>query len=1162
MKKLLLLVAVLAMLLPSCKKIEESIDALENRIEVLENETIPTIDEQIAAIQTSIKALKEVDESLDESIKALEANDEATAEEIAALQDADAAIEAKIEELKKYVDDSINSTKDWVSATFATLEQLNALSSEVVTLKNLVDANKAEAAANLANAISNLETSLKKWVGEQLSNYYTIAEIDAKIANLEKAIADGDAALQQQLNDLKTQLESAKKELTEAYKKAIEEAITENNGVINAKIASEIAAVNKRIDEEVAAINAKIAALQVQVDKNSSDIAKLLARIQSVSYVPQYSDGKALVTRIGAVSEVILDFKVSPKECVAELEKVWSEALSCEAVYTKTRAVSLVKMPVTEFVADAENGVITVTASGENLSEEFFAGTQEASVALVISDGNNSVTSEYVPMVTKEITDEIWYTTTDNQPLTPNHEGVDIFGANIVSNSYNEECGWFVLKFDAPVTKIGEKAFGAGSENDPKSTLQSIILPNGVQSIDFHAFSYCCDELLSVYMPDTVTEIGRTAFAGNGKLEYVRMSKNLTTMGLYAFSRCGSLKSIEIPETLTVIPDYAFRECSSLTSIAIHDKITTIGTYAFQNCTGLERVDITDLSAWCRIDFANYQSTPVEASRCLYLNGVKITDLVIPADVTEIKQYAFYNNDAITNVVLHNGITSIGHESFAACGSFGSPTSITIPESVSSIAASAFHMTNSLSAFYGKFATEDNRAIVINNELIAVAPAGLTSYRVPDGVTHIGETLFRKISLKTITIPSSVTSIGGRAFAALDNDDIVIFEGATPPTLESSAFKDIKGAIFVPAEAVDTYKSVWASLADYIKPYEEGMNIITYTSTDGNIVTPYSGERNEFRTIESLFNAKIISNTYENGEGKIVFDGVVSIIGAYAFYNCQTLKSIILPNGVVYLGGDAFHECRNLADVTLSNGLKTIYGGAFHFCDALKSLTIPDSVNDIREQAFFNCGLDYIYSKNSTADNMSLIEDNNLHWVAKSYPAGDYIIPDGVVKIANYAFGYPTNVISITLPESIETFSDHPFIGVNKISAFYGKYTTEDHRAVIKDNKLYGVATYGITEYTVPEGVKEIAYRMLRVCGLTTIHLPASLEKVGGNQFEDATKLKYVYCKAVVPPTSDGQLFLDANNVEKIYVPHNSVEAYKAAEGWKTKADKIVGYDF
>ena len=279
MKKFFLILAAVAMVLSGCTKIEESIDALSNRIDKLEQETIPTIDEQIESIQTSVEALEEVDKSLDESIKALEASDKATAEEIAALKEADKAIETKIEELKKYVDDVLKSTKDWVNATFATLEQLNALSSEVAALKSLVDANKAEAAANLANAISNLETSLKKWVGEQLSNYYTIAEIDAKIAALEKAIADGDSALQQQLNELKSQLETTKSEVTEAYKKAIKEAIETNNGVINAKIAEEIGKVNGLIE----ALNSKLAKLQIQVDKNTEDIAKLLARIQSVS---------------------------------------------------------------------------------------------------------------------------------------------------------------------------------------------------------------------------------------------------------------------------------------------------------------------------------------------------------------------------------------------------------------------------------------------------------------------------------------------------------------------------------------------------------------------------------------------------------------------------------------------------------------------------------------------------------------------------------------------------------------------------------------------------------------------------------------------------------------------------------------------------------------
>jgi hypothetical protein len=118
-----------------------------------------------------------------------------------------------------------------------------------------------------------------------------------------------------------------------------------------------------------------------------------------VSYIPSYSDGKATLEYTGNESKVTLDFEISPKDAVVELAKVWDSAVSIKAVYTKTRAVSFVNMPIINFEADAEKGVISVTASGENLSEEFFAGTQEASVALAISDGNNSVTSEYIPLL-------------------------------------------------------------------------------------------------------------------------------------------------------------------------------------------------------------------------------------------------------------------------------------------------------------------------------------------------------------------------------------------------------------------------------------------------------------------------------------------------------------------------------------------------------------------------------------------------------------------------------------------------------------------------------------------------------------------------------------------------------------------------------------------
>ena len=152
-------------------------------------------------------------------------------------------------------------------------------------------------------------------------------------------------------------------------------------------------------------MNTKIADLEARLKAVEDKVENLLARIQSVSYIPTYSDGKATLEYTDSESKVTLDFEISPKDAVTELEKVWDNAISIKAVYTQTRAVSFVDMPIINFEADAEKGVISVTASGENLSEEFFAGTQEASVALTISDGNSSVTSEYVPMVVEEVED-------------------------------------------------------------------------------------------------------------------------------------------------------------------------------------------------------------------------------------------------------------------------------------------------------------------------------------------------------------------------------------------------------------------------------------------------------------------------------------------------------------------------------------------------------------------------------------------------------------------------------------------------------------------------------------------------------------------------------------------------------------------------------------
>ena len=604
MKKLLLLL--LPVLVFACTDYTEDFNTINNRLDKLEQK-VPTIDEQITSIQTSIDALKAIDKELDDNIKALEESDKATAEDIAALKEADKAIELRIAELQKYVDDSLKSTKDWASATFATLEQLNTLSNEIVTLKNLIDTNETEVAANLAAAIATLETSLKSWVGEQLANYYTIAEVEAKITTLQTAITEGDNALQEELNKLKTQLSTTATEITAAYKKAIEEAITTNNGVINNKITNEIAAVNQRIASEVATINAKIAELQAQVNQNTADIAKLLARIQSVSYIPRYDDGKATLEYASRISHVKLDFKISPKETVSELAKVWQSAVSVKAVYTETRAVSFIDMPIIKFEADEQNGVITLTASGENLVQEVFSA-QKASIALDISDGNNSITSTYIPLVTKEVdildlfvpSNEIWYTSTDGKIVEPTR--ADAFDANIVSNTYKDGMG--ILKFDGNVTQIYLYAFCNQETQVGAENLKTITFPNSVEYIGDYAFDNCTS-LTEVAVLGSISMRVR-AFGGCTNITKVHISDLATWCNckFVSYTTCSPLSpgkaelylngekvvNLVIPSSLSKIGHAIFAGCSSLNSVVIPRNISIIYSMAFVNCGQLKTV--------------------------------------------------------------------------------------------------------------------------------------------------------------------------------------------------------------------------------------------------------------------------------------------------------------------------------------------------------------------------------------------------------------------------------------------------------------------------------------------------------------------------------------------------------------------------------------------
>ena len=117
-------------------------------------------------------------------------------------------------------------------------------------------------------------------------------------------------------------------------------------------------------------------------------------------------------------------------------------------------------------------------------------------------------------------------------------------------------------------------------------------------------------------------------------------------------------------------------------------------------------------------------------------------------------------------------------------------------------------------------------------------------------------------------------------------------------------------------------------------PSGQANDEIWYTSSDGNIVSPY--EASEFPTI--------VSNTYVDGKGVIKCASDITIIGSFAFYNCTSLSSITIGNSVTRIGRNSFDECTGLTSVTISNSVTSIGNQAFYNCTSLTNISYTGTI--------------------------------------------------------------------------------------------------------------------------------------------------------------------------------------------------------------------------
>ena len=153
------------------------------------------------------------------------------------------------------------------------------------------------------------------------------------------------------------------------------------------------------------------------------------------------------------------------------------------------------------------------------------------------------------------------------------------------------------------VSEIGKSMFHSCGR------LTSVTIPNSVTTIGSFAFYYCT-RLTSIEIPNSVASIGTDAFLGCSKLTSVTIPNSVTTIGWSVFQGCTSLASIEIPNSITHIAEYTFKDCTGMTSVTIPNSVTSIGAGAFSHCNNLKTVYVEDINKFKQINFANETANP------------------------------------------------------------------------------------------------------------------------------------------------------------------------------------------------------------------------------------------------------------------------------------------------------------------------------------------------------------------------------------------------------------------------------------------------------------------------------------------------------------------------------------------------------------------------